>query len=48
MFLVYAFGGPEWNGKNMRTAHKHIKINENHFNLVIEHLVSTLKELGVN
>ncbi len=35
MFLVYAFGGPEWNGKNMRTAHKNLKISENHFNAVI-------------
>lgn len=32
----------------MRDAHQHLKINDNHFDLVENHLTDTLKELGVN
>ncbi len=48
IFLAYAFGGPvNYTGKDMRAAHKHLDINEEHFGAVAEHLAATLKELDV-
>ena len=32
----------------MRDSHANIKVNDNHFDVVINHLADTLKELGVN
>lgn len=47
-FLTMAFGGPnKYTGKDMREAHKHMNLNEDHFNAVANHLVATLQELGV-
>jgi len=47
-FLTMAFGGPNnYSGKDMREGHKHMKLNEGHFNAVAENLVATLKELDV-
>ena len=47
-FLAYAFGGPlAYTGKNMRDAHAHMSLKENHFNAVAGHLESTLQELDV-
>ena len=47
-FLTMAFGGPnDYNGKDMREAHKHMSLTEDHFNAVAENLVATLKELNV-
>lgn len=47
-FLTVAFGGPNsYTGKDLRTAHAHMKLTEAHFDAVIENLGGTLKELGV-
>ena len=47
-FLTYAFGGPnEYSGKDLREAHKHLKLTEEHFAAVAGHLQATLAELGV-
>ncbi|MCI5123618.1 MAG: group 1 truncated hemoglobin [Candidatus Electrothrix sp. AR5] len=50
-FLTFAFGGPNnYTGRNLRAAHAHLVakgLNGKHFSIVIEHLGSTLKELGV-
>ena len=47
-FMTYAFGGMEtYPGKNMREAHKHLKLTEDDFNAVAEHLEETLDELSV-
>jgi len=47
-FLAYAFGAPlPYTGKNMRDAHAHMNLTENHFNAVAGHLVATLKDLNV-
>lgn len=47
-FLTMAFGGPnEYTGKDMREAHKHMNLTEEHFNAVAECLVSTLQDLNV-
>lgn len=32
----------------MRDAHQKININDNHFDLIVNHLTDTLKDLGVN
>ena len=47
-FLTMAFGGPnKYTGHDMREAHKHMDLNEDHFNAVANHLVATLQELEV-
>ena len=47
-FLTYAFGGPNnYSGRDMREAHKHLALTEDHFNAVAGHLQSTLQELNV-
>lgn len=47
-FLTMAFGGPNsYTGKDMREAHKHMDLTEEHFGAVAENLVGTLQELEV-
>src|SRR5678815_1811053 len=47
-FLAFAFGAPlAYTGKNMRDAHMHMDLNDEHFNTVATHLVATLQELNV-
>lgn len=47
-FLTMAFGGPnKYTGKDMREAHKHMNLNDEHFAAVAECLVSTLNDLNV-
>ncbi len=47
-FLTMVFGGPsEYTGKDMRAAHAHLGLKEEHFNAVVEDLAATLTELGV-
>lgn len=49
MFLTYAFGGlPNYSGKGMREAHKHMDIKNIHYEAVVKHLFDTLIELNVN
>lgn len=47
-FLTMAFGGPNnYTGKDLREAHKHMALTEEHFGAVAEDLVATLEELNV-
>ncbi len=50
-FLTMVLGGPvNYTGKDMREGHKHLLargLNDTHVDIVIEHLGSTLRELGV-
>ncbi len=47
-FLTMAFGGPNaYTGKDMRAAHQHMNLTDEHFNAVAENLVATLQELNV-
>jgi truncated hemoglobin YjbI len=47
-FLSSALGGPVvYKGRNMRRAHKHLPIEQLHFDRVAGHLVDTLAELQV-
>jgi hemoglobin len=47
-FLTMVFGGPNrYSGKGLRNAHKHMRIQEDHFRAVAGHLVATLQELQV-
>ncbi|MCC3861061.1 group I truncated hemoglobin [Pseudemcibacter aquimaris] len=47
-FLTVAFGGPnDYSGKDMRAAHAHLTLTEDHFGAVAGHLQATLEELGV-
>lgn len=49
-FLTMVTGGPNnYTGKDMREAHKHLMtrgLNDTHVDVVIEHLTTTLKEMG--
>ncbi|KGP64258.1 globin [Legionella norrlandica] len=51
-FLTMVFGGPNhYTGKNMREGHQHLLergLNDSHVDIVIEHLGTTLKELGAS
>lgn len=50
-FLTMAFGGPNnYTGTDMRNAHARLVkmgLNNDHFNIVMEHLTATLQELNV-
>lgn len=47
-FLTVAFGGPNsYSGKDMRAAHSHLALTEEHFNAVMENLGGTLQDLNV-
>ena len=48
-FLAFAFGAPfPYPGLALREAHQHMRITDEHFNAVAEHLASTLKDLQVS
>lgn len=56
MFLTMAFGGPSnYSGRNMQKAHARLVqegvdgafLNDSHFDVIVELLAATLKELGV-
>ncbi len=50
-FLTFAFGGPNaYQGRDLTAAHAHLVargLNDSHFDVIVEHLGTTLKELGV-
>lgn len=47
-FFTAALGGPQnYDGQDMRTAHEHMAIEEQHFALVARHLVGTLKSFEI-
>lgn len=47
-FMTMAFGGPNaYTGKDMREAHKHMNLTEEHFMAVAENLIGALQELDV-
>ncbi len=51
-FMTMAFGGSSpYSGRNLRDAHKSPLakgLNEEHFNIFIEHFTATLREVGAN
>ncbi len=50
-FLTMAFGGPNhYTGADMRRGHAHLVargLNDTHFDIIVDHLSATLRELGV-
>jgi hemoglobin len=48
-FLAMAFGGPHaYTGRDLRTAHAQLSgLTDAHFDRVVAHLASTLREFGV-
>jgi hemoglobin len=47
-FFTQALGGPAiYKGKDMKTSHAKMAIEQKHFDLVAVHLVNTLKSVGV-
>ncbi len=50
-FLMFAFGGAtHYSGKDLRTAHAPLVqrgLSSAHFDIVVQHLRSTLEELGI-
>lgn len=48
-FLSQALGGPkQYTGASMQEAHARLAIQQSHFTRVAEHLVATLRDLGVS
>ena len=48
-FLGHVLGGPiKYEGKDMRAAHKGLKLTEEHFGAIAGHLKATLQELKVD
>lgn len=48
-FLAYAFGGPSnYNGRSLRDAHRRLDISEHEFDIVANHLESTLVTMKVD
>ena len=48
-FFSAATGGPvTYSGRPLRDVHKHISISKREFGRFTEHLIETLKEVGVN
>lgn len=50
-FMTYAFGGADlYRGKDMVEAHKHLipRLEDVHFNAIVEHFVATLKDLNID
>ena len=48
-FLIYACGGPNnYKGRDLRSAHLKFSLDDSHFDAIMVHLSSTLKELGVS
>ncbi len=50
--MTYAFGGPEeYHGKDMWKAHEKLVrdqgLNDNHFNIIVKHLVGALQKFNV-
>ena len=46
-FFTLALGGPNiYEGRDMRKAHEHLKIDDVHFDLVKQHMAEALKEIG--
>ncbi|MCP5477399.1 MAG: group 1 truncated hemoglobin [Rhodanobacteraceae bacterium] len=47
-FLTMVLGGPhEYSGRDLRSAHQRMALNDGHFDAVAEHLEATLQELQV-
>jgi hemoglobin len=47
-FITYLTGGTKvWKGKDMRAAHKNLKLTDEHFDAIKNYLTQTLSELGV-
>ena len=48
-FLTMAFGGlNNYTGKDMREAHKHLNLTEEHFNAVAGNLKATLEDMNAD
>jgi hemoglobin len=49
MFLAGALGGPDlYRGRDMRSAHAHLRITAADWDAVVGHLVATLQSLGLS
>ena len=46
-FISFALGGPTYTGRSLEQAHAGLDLQEDHWNAVVSHLVTTLTEFGV-
>ena len=47
-FLALAFGGPDaYTGRPLEEAHRSLGVTDAHFDLMVEHLATTLGDLGL-
>ncbi len=47
-FISYALGGPKYTGRSMEKAHEGMNLQEVHWDAVVEDLIASLREAGVN
>ncbi len=48
-FISFCLGGPnKYNGRNMREAHAHLNLKEEHFAAIAKHLTQALRTGGVS
>ncbi|WP_274363367.1 group I truncated hemoglobin [Paenibacillus thermotolerans] len=45
-FISAAIGGPQYSGRSMEKAHEGMNLQEIHWDAIIEHLASSLKDVG--
>jgi hemoglobin len=46
-FLNHILGGRSYNGRNMRNAHKNLKLADEHFDAMVEDLIKAMNEVGI-
>ena len=48
-FLSMVLGGPaRYEGRDLRDAHRHMNLNDDHVDAILQHLRATLEETGVD
>jgi hemoglobin len=48
-FFSYILGGPNhYDGKSIQEAHPNVKVKEEQFDVLVELIITTLQELGID
>ena len=48
-FVVAALGGPDlYLGRDLRTVHARFRLNDQHFDVAVVHLIDSLREAGIS
>lgn len=48
IFFAFAFGAPvNYSGRDLRSTHSHLKLDNTHFDALLEHLVASFKQFNI-